>query len=408
MNEIVIVGGGHAGVQLCAALAAAGQGARVHLVCEEPELPYQRPPLSKSYQKNADEELQWHRGDAWFGEQGITLHRGDAAVAIDRGQRRLTLASGRVLAYAWLVLATGTRARQLPQLPAGLANVHLLRSAADARRLRAAWPATDHLTVLGGGFIGLELAASARALGKAVRVLESAPRLMQRSVSPELSAHVLDVHRAGGIDVRTGIAVGGFEVQGERLLALQAGGERLAVDALLLGIGAVPEQTLASAAGLVCDNGIVVDEQMRTSDPAVLAIGDCTQFPEPSTGRRLRLESVQNANDQARAAAATLLGTPQPYRALPWFWSEQGSMRLQMAGLAPPEGERHRRPGPTAASFSILHYVAGRLVCVESVNAPVDHMAARKLLESGASPDPGAACDPSRPLKSFVPPPPPA
>ena len=401
MNEIVIIGGGHAGAQLCNALAAAGQGARVHLVCEEPVLPYQRPPLSKAFQKSADEALQWHRGEAWFAEQGITVHRGDAATAIDRAARTVTLASGRVLGYAWLVLATGTRARPLPQLPAGLANVHVLRSAADAERLRGAWPAATGLTVLGGGFIGLEVAATARALGKAVCVLEGAPRLMQRSVSPELSAHVLDVHRASGIDVRTGVAVGGFEVEGGRLVALQAGGERLAVDTLLLGIGAVPEQALAEAAGLPCDNGIVVDGHLRTADPAVLAVGDCASFPEPTSGRRLRLESVQNANDHAKAAAAVILGAPQPYRALPWFWSEQGSMRLQMAGLASADGERHRRAGATPASFSVLHYAAGRLVCVESVNAPMDHIAARKLLEQGRSPDPAAACDPATPLKQF-------
>lgn len=402
MNEIVIVGGGHAGAQLCGALAAAGQGARVHLVCDEPLLPYQRPPLSKSYQKQPDEALQWHRGEAWFAQQGITLHLGDAARAIDRAARRVTLASGQVLGYEWLVLATGTRARRLPQLSADLANVLVLRSAADADRLRAAWSAVDGFTVLGGGFIGLEVAATARALGKAVRVLESAPRLMQRSVSPELSAHVADVHRASGIDLRTGIAVGGFEVQGGRLVSLQAGDERLAVDTLLLAVGAVPEQALASGAGLACDNGIVVDENMRTSDPAVLAVGDCTNFPEPASGRRLRLESVQNANDQAKAAAATILGTLQPYRALPWFWSEQGSMRLQMAGLMPADGQCHRRPGATPASFSVLHYLQGRLVCVESLNAPVDHMAARKLLETATSPDPAQACDPARPLKSFL------
>jgi len=403
MTDIVIVGGGHAGVQLCGALAATGLSARVHLVCEEPVLPYQRPPLSKGYQKNADATLQWHRGDAWFAEHGITLHLGDPAIAVDRAGRSVTLASGRVLPYGWLVLATGTRARRLPHLPDGLANVHVLRTAADAERLRAAWAGSRSLTVLGGGFIGLEVAATARALGKDVCVLESAPRLMQRAVSPELSAHVEGVHRASGIDVRTGVAVGGFEVDGDRLAALQAGGERLAVDTLLLGVGAVPEHSLASACGLDCDNGIVVDEHLRTSDPQVLAIGDCTSFPEPTSGRRLRLESVQNANDQAKAAAASILGAPQPYRALPWFWSEQGTMRLQMAGLMPPDGERLRRPGATPASFSWLHYAGGRLACVESVNAPMDHMAARRLLELGRSPDPAQAVDPAVPLKSFVP-----
>lgn len=403
MNEhdaIVIVGGGHAAAQLCAALASAGQGTRVHLVCEEAELPYQRPPLSKSFLKNAQEEVQLHRGEAWFSEAGITLHRADPAVAIDRTRRCLRLRSGRELGYAHLVLATGTRARRLPHLPEGLANVAMLRSAADAQRLRGLLDATQQLTVLGGGFIGLEIAATARALGKDVTVLESAPRLLMRSVSPELAEHVLQTHRDAGIALRLGVAVGGFEVAGDRLVALTVDGQREPVELMVLGIGAVPEHALASAAGLHCENGIVVDEHMRSSDPAILAIGDCTSFPEHTSGRQLRLESVQNANDQARTACATLTGQEQPYRALPWFWSEQASLRLQMAGLMPPEGSRHRRPGATPASFSILHYLGERLVCVESVNAPLDHMAARKLLESGKSPAPTAACDGAIPLKA--------
>jgi 3-phenylpropionate/trans-cinnamate dioxygenase ferredoxin reductase component len=174
------------------------------------------------------------------------------------------------------------------------------------------------------------------------------------------------------------------------------------VELLVLGIGAAPEHTLASAAGLQCENGIVVDETLRTSDPHILAIGDCASFPEPGSGRRVRLESVQNANDQARAAALTLLGQPQPYRSLPWFWSEQGSLRLQMAGLMPAEGTRHRRPGATPASFSVLHYAGPQLVCVESVNAPLDHMAARKLLEAGRTLDAAVACDPAVPLKQHL------
>jgi 3-phenylpropionate/trans-cinnamate dioxygenase ferredoxin reductase subunit len=257
--------------------------------------------------------------------------------------------------------------------------------------------------VLGGGFIGLEIAATARALGKAVTVLESAPRLLSRSVSAELAEHVLQTHRANGIDLRLGVAVGSFEHDGRRLSALTVAGERHPVELLVLGIGAAPETALASEAGLEVDNGITVDAYMRTSDPAILAVGDCCNFPEASSGRRLRLESVQNANDQARCAVATLLGRETPYRALPWFWSEQGAMRLQMAGLMPADGTRHRRPGANAASFSVLHYVGDRLACVESVNAPMDHVMSRKLLEAGISPAPELACDASVPLKTHLP-----
>lgn len=401
-DSIVIVGGGHAAAQLCAGLHEAGMGGRVHLVCEETRLPYQRPPLSKAYLKNPAEALQAHRADAWYAEAGITVHRADAAVAIDRQAKTVRLHSGLELPYGRLVLATGTRARTLPHLPAGLGNVATLRGADDADRLRAQLAAAQRVTVLGGGFIGLEIAATAAALGKLVQVLEAAPRLLMRSVSPEIAEHVLQTHRAAGIDVRLGVAAGGFEVEGDRLAALTLDGQRQAVDLLVMGIGAVAEHGLASAAGLLCDNGITVDACMRTSDPLILAMGDCCNFPEAGSGRRLRLESVQNANDQARTAVATLLGREEPYRALPWFWSEQGSLRLQMAGLAPADGARHRRPGATPASFSILHYVGERLVCVESVNAPMDHVMSRKLLEAGKSPAPELACDAATPLKSFL------
>ncbi len=401
--SIVIVGGGHAAAQLCAGLAAAGLGARVHLVCEEPELPYQRPPLSKAYLKSPDEALQWHRAEAWYAEAGIQVHRANAAVAIDPAQRSVRLRSGEVLSYEWLVLATGARARRLHSLPESLTNVAALRSAADALRVRELVTQAAHITVLGGGFIGLEIAATARALGKPVTVLESAPRLLMRSVSPEVSEHVVQTHRASGITVQLGVAVGGFEIEGDRLVALTVDGQRESVDLLVSGIGASPEDSLARAAGLACDNGITVDACLRSSDPHILAIGDCASFPESRSAQRVRLESVQNANDQARTAVATLQGREEPYRALPWFWSEQGPMRLQMAGLAPANGTRHRRPGASAASFSLLHYLGERLVCVESVNAPLDHMAARKLLETGTSPAPEVACDPAIALKTLIP-----
>jgi 3-phenylpropionate/trans-cinnamate dioxygenase ferredoxin reductase component len=398
-DPIVIVGGGHAGAQLCAALAAAGRAPDVHLVCDDAELPYHRPPLSKAFLKEAATRLQWHRPETWYRDAGITVHRANAAVKIDRARRLVHLRSGDALPYKILVLATGARARRLPHLSESLSNVALVRTAADAIRMRALLNACLSVTVIGGGFIGLEIAATARALGKAVQVLESAPRLLMRAVSPELSEHVLRTHLDHGIDVRVGVAVGGFEVAGDRLMKLAVDGAPQDVELVVLGIGAVPDHDLASAAGLHCDNGIVVDEHMRTSDPAILAIGDCTLFPEHATGRRIRLESVQNANDQARTASSTITGELRAYSAVPWFWSDQGDMRLQMVGLMPAEGTRYRRVGQTSQSFSILHYVGGRLACIESVNAPKDHLAARKLLEAGGTVPPEAACNPELALK---------
>jgi 3-phenylpropionate/trans-cinnamate dioxygenase ferredoxin reductase subunit len=409
MNSIVIIGGGHAAAQLCAGLVEAGQGARVHLVCEEPCEPYHRPPLSKTFLKSADETTQPHKAADWYRDAGITLHLGDAAVAIDRAARTVTLRSGAVLPYERLVLATGTRARQLAELSAGaLENVVSLRAAEEAQRLRSRMMAAHDVTVLGGGFIGLEVASTAKALGKTVRVIEIAPRLLGRAVSPGLSAHVLATHRAAGIDVVLDAKLGAFEIDAGKLVSLEVDGAKQPVDLLLLGIGAVPETALAEAAGIECADGIVVDAHMQTSDASVLAVGDCTRFPDRRAGRALRLESVQNANDQARTAVATLTGAPRPHDVLPWFWSDQTGLRLQMAGLMPAEGTPGlttvRRPGPGANpnAFSLFHYVDGQLVCIESVNAPVDHMMGRKLLEAGKSPDAAVVADAAVALKTLL------
>ena len=406
MNNIVIIGGGHAAAQLCSGLVEAGPGARVHLVCEETLVPYQRPPLSKTFLKSPDESPQLHRNEAWYREAGIALHLGDPVLTIDRTGRTVTLHSGAVLNWERLVLATGTRARTLPALPSGLDNVLVLRNAGDALALRSKLSAARHLTVLGGGFIGLEVAATARAMGKDVTVLESAPRLLGRAVSPALSAHVLQTHQTAGIHIQLGVKTGPFEIQGTRLAAMGVDGVLQPVDLMVLGIGAVPQTALAEAAGLPCADGIVVDACMQTRDPQILAIGDCTRFPDPRSGRALRLESVQNANDQARTALATLMGAPCPYTALPWFWSEQASLRLQMVGLLPAEGEPEvisvRRPGASEAAFSWFHYAQGQLQCVESVNAPMDHMMSRKIIEAGRHPDPAVAGNPAVPLKNHL------
>ena len=408
-GPIIVIGGGHASAQVCVALATAGLGRQVLLVSDETHLPYQRPPLSKAYLKNPDEAVQLHRSEAWFADAGITVHRGDAAVAIDRTARTVRLASGTVLGWQRLVLATGASARSLPGLPntpAALTNVTVLRSADDAQRLRGLLAGARSLTVLGGGFIGLEIAATAKGLGLAVQVLEGAPRLLQRSVSPEVSAHVLATHLAAGIDVRLSAKVSDPQVQGGRLASLVVDGQVQPVDLLVVGIGSTPHTALAEACGLACQDGVLVDSLMRTSDASILAVGDCTRFMPVGGSNTLRLESVQNANDQARTAAATLQGQVLPYTALPWFWSEQGSLRLQMAGLMPADGQRHRRPGANEQSFSLLHYVPGangpRLTCIESVNAPMDHMMSRKLLEAGKNPAPEAACDPAVPLKNWL------
>jgi 3-phenylpropionate/trans-cinnamate dioxygenase ferredoxin reductase subunit len=259
--------------------------------------------------------------------------------------------------------------------------------------------------VLGGGFIGLELAATARQMGKDVHVIEGAARLISRAVSPEISDWLLHVHRASGIDVELSTPVDELRMsEAGHLTGLIRHGVELPLDLLLLGIGAVPETSLAEAAGLACRNGIVVDEMLCTEDPSIHAIGDCASFPY--RGTHLRLESVQNANDQAKCLAAVLTGRPSAYGTVfggvPWFWSEQGSVRLQMVGLAPADAVRVRRPGKTDADFSILHYVDDRLVSAEMINSAPDYMAVRKLLEKGGSIPADLASDPAVSLRSFL------
>jgi 3-phenylpropionate/trans-cinnamate dioxygenase ferredoxin reductase component len=418
--RVVIVGGGHAGAQMCAGLQEQGIAGATHLVCEESVLPYHRPPLSKLFLKTEEATMQAHRAPAWYETAGIQVHLGDPVELIDRSNKQVHLKSGLSLPYDYLVLATGTRARSLVDLPSGLSNVFTLRTLNDAQALRAKLHQAQRVMVLGGGFIGLEVAATAKALGKEVMVVEVAPRLMGRSVSAELAEYVLATHQEAGIDVRLKAQLGRFHLSHAadgtaHIEAVEVNGEREPVDLLLVGIGAQPEQMLALQSGLECSNGIVVDANLRTQDIAIFAIGDCCSFTMAS-GLRVRLESVQNANDQARAVArliasestgasgksADSLPQAMAYQALPWFWSEQGSMRLQMAGLLPTDAQSFRRSGANAASFSILHYQGDKLMCVESVNAAQDHLASRKLLEAGISPPPTAASDPAVALKSFI------
>jgi 3-phenylpropionate/trans-cinnamate dioxygenase ferredoxin reductase subunit len=403
--RVVIVGGGHAAAQLCGALVEGGFAGQIVLVSEEEHLPYHRPPLSKALLKDPQAAPAELRGASFYEQAGIELKLGWRAVSVDRAGRQLKLSKDggtEEVRYDHLVLATGSRSRRLPGLDHEAKGVNLLRGYGDALALRRALDAAQNLVVLGGGFIGLEIAATARALGKVVTVVEAAPRLLARAVSPELSEHLLEHHRAMGVDVRLGQPPERIHVEQEGFRGLRLGGKEITAELLIVGIGAVPETTLAEQAGLACDNGVVVDACMATDDPHISAMGDCTAFPYGADGRRLRLESVQNAHDQARTLAARLLGKAEPYACVPWFWSEQGDLRLQIAGLWHAGLKPVKRPGAKAGSFSWLHYGdADKLVAVESVNAPMDHMAAKRWLQQGHSPSPSAAADPARPVKEL-------
>jgi 3-phenylpropionate/trans-cinnamate dioxygenase ferredoxin reductase subunit len=399
MKKIVIVGGGHAAAQFCTGLKTALPDAQVTLVSDEAHLPYHRPPLSKAFLHDPAQQPAVLKSESFYRDAGITLRLGETVAAIDRAGQAVVLQSGERIDYTDLVLATGTRPRAVPPaLAEGGERIVVLRTVDDARRLRDKLHVATRVLIVGGGFIGLEIAASAAQLGKQVTVIEAAPSLLSRSCSPEIARALHAAQIAAGVDVRTGMAIDRVGEQ-NGVFGAWIGAEFLPADMIVVGIGAVPNQELAQAAGLECSNGIVVDACMRTSDPAILGIGDCTSFPSSWLGRHIRLESVQNANDQARCAAQTIAGKSVPYTALPWFWSDQGEMRLQIAGIWEPQNERVLRGDPSTGKFSVLHFSGDVLTSVESLNVSGDHLAARKLVGDRTRVSREKAADPSIPLK---------
>ena len=403
MPSVVIVGSGQAGFQAAASLRQAEYQGDVTLVGEEPGLPYQRPPLSKTFLKGDGDEGEVHlRPDSFFASKEIGLVSGDRAVRIDREARLVQLASGRELPYDALVLATGSRPRLLPVPGADLDGVLVLRTVADALRLRERLEGSPRLVIVGGGFIGLELAASARERGADVTVVEALERTMSRVVTPEMSAHFAALHEEQGATILHGASVAAITGNGSASGVELGDGRRLDADLVVVAIGIVPNVELAEEAGLVIDNGIVVDETLRTADPAIWAIGDCAAYPSEHAGGRVRLESVQNATDQGRSVASSIMGQPTPYTALPWFWSDQHARKLQIAGLLHGYDSAVVRGDPSGDAFSVFCFAGDRLVCVESVNRMPEHMVARKLLQTGRSIDPDAAADESFDLKAYA------
>jgi 3-phenylpropionate/trans-cinnamate dioxygenase ferredoxin reductase component len=383
--SVVIIGGGQAGLQVADSLRSEGYGGKIEVIAEESGLPYQRPPLSKDYLAPGKEPAPLPlRGASFFVDKNVTLHEGVQALAIDRAQRKVKLAGGS-LDYDHLVFATGARNRMLNCPGASLPGIHGLKTLTDAEALHVALPTARNIVIIGAGFIGLEFAAAARAHGCNVTVLEFAPRPMGRALTPVMGEWFAAAHRSQGVDLRLSEGIGRFEpgADGRVGAAVSTTGASYPADLVLVGIGVQANDALASEAGLETSNGIVVDETLRTADPAVLAVGDCANFRSAHAQARLRLESVQNATDQARHAARTILGAESPYTELPWFWSTQGPYRLQMAGLARPDDDMLVLGDQTAARFSVLCFRDGILAAVESVNTAADHMAARKLLAAG-------------------------
>lgn len=399
---VVIIGGGHGGSQLTASLRSEGYEGPITLISDEVDIPYQRPPLSKTYLKEPEKGLQELRPEAFYTGHDVALLMNTRATAFDRAAQTVTTSDGQTLGYDHLVLAVGSRPR-IPPIPgADLRGVFTLRIAEDARRIHDAFIGAESVVVIGGGFIGLEIAATARQLGRQVTIVEATERLMGRAVAPEISAHFLDLHRNWGSTVLLNAMASAITGEG-KVEAVEAGGTSIPADLVVLGIGVVPNVEMAAEAGIVIDNGIAVGDDLRTSDPLVFALGDCVSFNEKSVGKRMRLESVQNAVDQAKAIAKTITGKGAPYHAVPWFWSDQQDVKLQMVGLADKATQRVLRGNPADGAFSVFQFDGDRLVEIDSVNRPGDHMLGRRVLESGENlPTPAQAADESFDLKSLI------
>lgn len=391
---VLIVGAGHAGFQLAASLRQAGFAEPIGLINDEHHLPYQRPPLSKAYLKGAGggDSLMF-RPDKFYRDQNIEL-TGDRAVAIDRAARKLLLASGTSHEYAHLVLATGARNRLIDIPNASFEAVRYLRTLDESEALRQRLVSGQRVVVIGAGFIGLEFAATARAKGLEVDVLELAPRVMARAVTAEISDFFQTRHRAAGIRIHLGVQATSIEGEGGKVIGVSlSDGRHIPADLVVVGVGVLPNIELAAEAGLPVASGIIVDEHLLTSDPNISAIGDCALYASSRFGGSLRLESVQNATDHAKCVASRLTGDAKAYDGSPWFWSDQGSDKLQIAGLTTGYDHVALRGSAEEGAFSAFCYRDGQLVGIESVNRAGDHMFGRRLLAANGSVTPEQATD---------------
>jgi 3-phenylpropionate/trans-cinnamate dioxygenase ferredoxin reductase component len=402
-GPVVIAGAGHAGFQLAASLRQHGYGERICLINDEAHLPYQRPPLSKAYLKGEGRpDSLMFRPDKFYRDQNIELIAGRAAF-IDRAARKLSLASGAFLDYGHLVLATGARNRMLDIPNANLADVKYLRILDESEVLRQRIATARHVVVIGAGFIGLEFAATARIKGLEVDVIELGARVMARAVTAEISGYFQERHTAAGIRIHLGVQATSIESDGTSVTGVSlSDGRHVPADLVVVGVGVLPNVELAAEAGLPVASGIIVDEHLLTSDPDISAIGDCALFVSPRFGGSLRLESVQNATDHARCVAARLTGNAKAYDGQPWFWSDQGDDKLQIAGLTTGYDRVVVRGDPAQRSFSAFCYKAGRLVGIESVNRAADHVFGRKILGTTKSIAPEQAADPGFDLKAAL------
>ncbi|NBX58142.1 MAG: pyridine nucleotide-disulfide oxidoreductase [Gammaproteobacteria bacterium] len=404
-ERVVMIGAGQAAIQCIETLRKKGFGGRIDLVGEEIHLPYQRPPLSKKYlagELAADRLTLRHPN--YFDEQRITRHLGCRAVSIDRSASKVTLDDGQTLEYDALVLATGSLPRKLGLPGSDLAGVHSLKDIADADRVRSEIHPGRRAVIIGGGYIGLETAATLRHLGMEVTVLEMADRVMNRVVAEPVSRYFEAEHAGHGTQLLLRCSVTALHGDASgRVCAVETAAGRIEAPLVIVGIGVIANDTLARSAGLACENGIIVDEYCRTSDPVIYAIGDCSNHPSLRYGRRVRLESVDNAFEQGTTAALNILGQTQPHDRVPWFWSDQYHHKLLIIGLSQGHDRVVLRGNPKDHAFSCCYLKNdGELLAIDTVNQAKDQMAARKLIAARAKLDADRAADISIPLKDCV------
>ncbi|VVQ15858.1 NAD(P)/FAD-dependent oxidoreductase [Pseudomonas fluorescens] len=380
----IIIGASHAAAQLAPSLRQEGWEGDIIVIGDEETVPYHRPPLSKTYllaEKSVDDLL--IRPAAIYTKNAISFKLGQRVSAVDPVGKTVTLDGGETLGYDKLAICTGARVRKVSLPGSDLPGVHYLRTLKDVDGIRERTGPDKHAVIVGGGYIGLETAAALRKIGMQVTVLEMAPRVLARVTAPEVSAFFQRIHAAEGVTIRTGTLVSGFEGGTQVTSVLCSDGSRLPADLVIVGIGVIPNTELATAAGLAVDNGILVDELAHTSDPHIVAAGDCTNHPSELYGR-LRLESVPNASEQAKTAAATICGKCKPYQALPWFWSDQYDLKLQIAGLNRGYDQVVIRGDINhSRSFAVFYLQAGKVIAADCINRPQEFMLSKRLIASG-------------------------
>jgi 3-phenylpropionate/trans-cinnamate dioxygenase ferredoxin reductase subunit len=403
-DTIIIAGAGHAAGQAVVSLRQGGFSGRIIMIGEEPYLPYQRPPLSKKFLAGKLERERLHiRHERFYTEHEVDVRLATRVVEIDRPKQLVSLSDGNLEPYDRLVLATGSHVRKLDISETELSGVHYLRTIDDVLGIQAGFKPGARLIVIGAGYIGLEVAAVAIGSGLKVTVLEVADRVMNRVVAPEVSAFFEKVHQDAGVDIRCNRDPGGILVGDKSVHAVRSpDGVELPADLVVIGVGILPTVDIAEPAGLQCNNGIIVDEFCRTSDPNILAIGDCTNHPNHLLGRRLRLESVHNAQEQAKTAAATLLGKLNPYAQIPWFWSDQYDLKLQIVGISTGYDQVVLRGEPDKRSFAAFYMKGDLLIAVDAINNAREFMLSKKLIANGARIDPEILADTEIPFKELA------